>query len=77
MSRLLKYCEEKLAEAKENKERAIRYLGVVERAIEIGEPVGPMQYIHTKQDTEKAKLYIEKWDYEIQIWEAEKKLLKG
>jgi hypothetical protein len=74
-SRLLKYCEEKLLVAKASKERAIRYLSVVEAGIKDGNPVGPMQYIYTEKDIQKVKGFIEKWDNEIKAWEAERALL--
>jgi len=76
MSRLKEYCAEKLKEAKAAKVRACNYLKAIEISIEKGEPVGPMQIIYTEKDIEKAKKFIEHWDSEVKIWEAEEKLLK-
>jgi hypothetical protein len=54
------------------KDRAIKYLIVVETAVEWG-PMG-MPTIEAK--VQKAKYYIDFWEKEIQVWEVEKKTIK-
>ena len=79
MGRLSIYCEEKIAEAKQGKERSIRLLAAIEDNIKNDGDWGPMgkptqEKIEAK--IEKIKYYIGHWEKEIEVWEAEKKLLR-
>ena len=74
MSRLLDYCEDRIKEAKERKNRAIGFLNMVKTKIDAGGPWGPMGIPYTEKDIEKAENSIQKWETEIQVWAMEKSM---
>jgi hypothetical protein len=76
MSRLLSYCEEKILEARLSKDRAIKYLAALETTVENWGPMGIPSKEDIEKKTQKAKYYIDFWEKEIQIWEAEKETIK-
>lgn len=73
ISRLSTYCDGKIAEARESKERAIRYLNMLENK-ENG-PMGEPSEEAVKEKIKKAKYYVRHWTQELELWEAEKVML--